>query len=139
MSPIAGGGLGVSMLLGAPLFMVIFVLALLLYPHGETVIPATNVFSSLSDLISKDLLIPIPLFTIAGFILAESNAPKRILRLSRALFGWMPGGVAIVAILTMAFFTTFTGASGVTIIALGGLLYPILAQQRYPEHSDLGY
>ena len=125
-------GIGGAALLGAPLFIVIFALSLLLYPTGVSPIPATSVFSGLGDLLSTDILIPIPLFTIAGFILAESRAPQRVLRLARALFGWLPGGVAIVSILILAGFTAFTGASGVTIIALGGLMWPIMSKQGYP-------
>jgi tripartite ATP-independent transporter DctM subunit len=80
----------------------------------------------------------IPLFTFAGYILAYSNTPTRLVRFSRSLIGWLPGGEAIVALLACAVFTAFTGASGVTIIALGGLLYPILIDQKYGEKFSLG-
>jgi tripartite ATP-independent transporter DctM subunit len=83
-------------------------------------------------------ILTIPLFTFAGYVLAESKAPVRLLRLSRAFLGWMPGGVAIVTLFICAFFTAFTGASGVTIIALGGLLYPILIEEGYSEKFSLG-
>jgi tripartite ATP-independent transporter DctM subunit len=78
------------------------------------------------------------LFTFAGYLLAESKSPKRLVDLAQALFGWMPAGLAIVALFTCAVFTAFTGASGVTIVALGGLLYPILLKERYPEQFSLG-
>jgi len=78
------------------------------------------------------------LFTFAGFILAESRASVRIVSFSRAILGWLPGGFAIVALAACAFFTAFTGASGVTIIALGGLLYPALISEKYPERFSLG-
>jgi tripartite ATP-independent transporter DctM subunit len=80
----------------------------------------------------------IPLFTLAGFLLAEGKANERLFRLFRALFGWMPGGLAIVATLVCGFFATFTGASGVTILALGGLLLPVLLRDGYPEKFSLG-
>lgn len=89
-------------------------------------------------LASAPTVLTIPLFTFAGYVLAESKAPLRLLRLSEALLGWLPGGVAIVCLFVCAFFTAFTGASGVTIIALGGLLYPILTEEGYSEHFSLG-
>ena len=83
-------------------------------------------------------LTAIPLFTFAGYLLSESNAPKRLVRVTGALLGWMPGGLAVVSLAACAFFTAFTGASGVTIIALGALLYPALKQDGYPERFNLG-
>lgn len=88
--------------------------------------------------LTNPTLVPIPLFTFAGYVLAESRAPQRLVAVSRALFGWMPGGLAIVSLMACAFFTAFTGASGVTIIALGGLLFPPLLAERYPEKFSLG-
>ncbi|MDE0681444.1 MAG: TRAP transporter large permease, partial [Candidatus Poribacteria bacterium] len=79
----------------------------------------------------------IPLFTFAGYIIAEGKAPQRLVAFARASVGWLPGGIAVVVLGTCAFFTTFTGASGVTIIALGGLVYPIL-RQTYNEKFSLG-
>jgi tripartite ATP-independent transporter DctM subunit len=89
-------------------------------------------------LASAPTILTIPLFTFAGYVLAESKAPIRLLKLSQAFLGWMPGGVAIVCLFLCAFFTAFTGASGVTIIALGGLLYPILIEEGYSEKFALG-
>ncbi|PON12030.1 hypothetical protein C2W62_41760 [Candidatus Entotheonella serta] len=80
----------------------------------------------------------IPLFTFAGYLLSESNAPRRLVRLSGALLGWLPGGLALVALAACALFTAFTGASGVTIIALGAILFPALNQDGYPESFNLG-
>lgn len=88
-------------------------------------------------LANMPMLLPIPLFTLPN-ILAESGAPQRLVRVSQALFGWMPGGLAIVCIIACAIFTAFTGASGVTIIALGGLIYPALLKENYPERFSLG-
>jgi len=123
-------------LLGAPLFIIIAAIALLsFYSLG---IDTSTVILSINQLTSAPTLLAIPLFTFAGYILAESNTPKRLVNLSKALFGWLPGGLAIVALVTCAFFTAFTGASGVTIVALGGLLYPVLRKEGYPEKFSLG-
>lgn len=84
------------------------------------------------------VLLAIPLFTFAGYLLGESRAPDRLVRLTKSLLGWLPGGLAIVALASCAFFTAFTGASGVTIIALGAILYPALKQAGYRENFNLG-
>ena len=83
-------------------------------------------------------MIAIPLFTFAGVLMSSGGAPQRLVDFYRAAFGWMPGGLAIVTIGACAFFTTFSGASGVTILALGGLLYPILRGEGYKEKFSLG-
>ncbi|HVE12828.1 MAG TPA: TRAP transporter large permease subunit, partial [Elusimicrobiota bacterium] len=121
---------------GAPVFALMGALALWLF-HGAGIAGSAAIVE-LYRLASLPALIAIPLFTFAGFLLAESKAPKRLLDLAEALFGWMPGGVAIVGLLSCAIFTAFTGASGVTIIALGGLLYPMLRKQGYSENFSLG-
>ncbi len=84
------------------------------------------------------VLVTIPLFTALGYVLAESKAPARLVEASRALFGWLPGGLALVCLAASAFFTTLTGGSGVTIIAVGGLLYPALRAQGYSERFSMG-
>jgi C4-dicarboxylate transporter, DctM subunit len=84
------------------------------------------------------ILVTIPLFTFVGYVMAESKTPDRIVRASSAFFGWMPGGLAIVCIVASAFFTTLTGGSGVTIVAIGGLLYPALRKQGYSDAFSLG-
>lgn len=84
------------------------------------------------------VLVTIPLFTALGYVLAESQAPQRIVGASRALFGWLPGGLALVCLVASAFFTSLTGGSGVTIVAIGGLLYPALRSEGYPEKFSLG-
>lgn len=122
--------------LGTPLFAVIAAIALLgFHLAGYDLIVVTVEFYRLGDMPG---LIAIPLFTLAGYLLGESKAPRRLVRLSNALLGWMPGGLAIVAIVACAFFTAFTGASGVTIVALGALLYPALRQAGYDERFSLG-
>jgi tripartite ATP-independent transporter DctM subunit len=84
------------------------------------------------------ILVTVPLFTFIGYVMAESQAPARIVRASNAFFGWMPGGLAIVCIVASAFFTTLTGGSAVTIVAIGALLYPALRQRGYPDRYSLG-
>ncbi len=123
-------------LFGAPIFaaMAAFALAAFYFSGIEISAVAVEIYR----LSSAPTIITIPLFTFAGYILAESKAPVRLLKLSRALLGWLPGGVAIVCLFVCAFFTAFTGASGVTIIALGGLLYPILIEEGYSEKFSLG-
>ena len=131
-----GVGLLVLAALGAPVFALMGALALFLF-HGAE-INTSSVIVEMMRLADLPALIAIPLFTFAGFILAESKAPQRMLDLAEALFGWMPGGVAIVGLLTCALFTAFTGASGVTIVALGGLLFPMLLRQGYSRQFSLG-
>jgi tripartite ATP-independent transporter DctM subunit len=84
------------------------------------------------------ILVAIPLFTFAGYLLSESGTPKRLIRFSDAILGWLPGGLSIIALVTCAVFTALTGATGLTIIALGGILFPALLQGRYPEKFSLG-
>jgi tripartite ATP-independent transporter DctM subunit len=121
---------------GAPVFALMGALGLWLF-HGAGIDPSALIIE-LFRLASLPALIAVPLFTFAGFVLAESKAPQRLLALAQSLFGWMPGGLAIVGLVSCAGFTAFTGASGVTIIALGGLLHPMLLKQRYPERFTLG-
>jgi tripartite ATP-independent transporter DctM subunit len=123
-------------LLGVPVFALMGGLALWFF-HADG-ISATAVIIELYRLATLPALIAIPLFTFAGYVLAESGAPKRLVNLAEALFGWLPGGVAMSALLACALFTAFTGASGVTIIALGGLIYPLLRRQNYPKDFSLG-
>jgi len=122
--------------LGAPIFALIGGLALWLFHHAGN--SGSLVIAELFRLSSLPALSAIPLFTFAGFILAESKAPQRLLEFGEAFVGWMPGGVAVAGLATCAIFTAFTGASGVTIIALGGLLLPMLLKQGYPEKFSLG-
>ncbi len=124
-------------LMGAPIFIVISAFAMVGFYLTEIPLAAiiVDIYSNFS---SQPLLYTIPLFTFAGYILAESKTSIRLVNFSRAILGWLPGGLAIVALCTCAFFTAFTGASGVTIIALGGLLYPALIKEKYPENFSLG-
>jgi len=121
---------------GAPIFVLLGGSALFLFlTQGDK--PARLLVDSYQQLTSTDLP-AIPLFTLAGFLLAEGKASERLLRLFRAIVGWMPGGTAVVTATLCAFFTTFTGGSGVTILALGGLLLPALVGDGYRERFSLG-
>ena len=123
-------------LVGAPLFVVLGALALVAFAAAG-IAPEAVIVEGYRMAASPHLL-TIPLFTFAGFMMAEANTASRLVRACRAAFGWMPGGLAIVVVVACAFFTTFTGASGITIIALGGLLYPALLKENYPEDFSLG-
>lgn len=121
---------------GAPLFVVIAGSAMLgYYKEG---IDLMAIAIEILGIANMPFLSAIPLFTFAGYLLSESDAPKRLVRLTGAFLGWMPGGLALVALAACAFFTAFTGASGVTIIALGAILYPALQQDGYPDDFNLG-
>ncbi|MCP4693319.1 MAG: TRAP transporter large permease subunit, partial [Desulfobacterales bacterium] len=122
--------------LGAPLFAVILAAAMLgFYSQGVDLSVIAIEIYRISD---TPLLMALPLFTFAGYLLSESGTSRRLVRLTRALLGWMPGGMAIVALVACALFTAFTGASGVTIVALGALLHPALRQAGYNEKFSLG-
>jgi len=123
-------------LLGAPLFAVIAASAMWGFSQEGIDLQAISIeFYGIAEM---PILLAIPLFTFAGYLLSESGAPHRLVRVTTALLGWMPAGLAIVSLAACAFFTAFTGASGVTIIALGALLFPALQQAGYPEKFNLG-
>ena len=126
----------VAAALGAPIFVILGGAAVLLF-LSEGIGPSAILIETYQLAVSPTLP-SIPLFTLAGFLLAEGHAPERLLRVFRALFGWMPGGTAVVCGLLSAFFTVFTGGSGVTILALGGLLFPALLRDGYLERFSLG-
>jgi C4-dicarboxylate transporter, DctM subunit len=121
---------------GAPLFVIIAASALLGYQREGIDLMAIVV--EILGIAGMPFLSAIPLFTFAGYLLSESNAPHRLVRLTGAVLGWLPGGLALVALAACAFFTAFTGASGVTIIALGAILYPALQKDGYPDDFNLG-
>ncbi len=129
-------GLIVFAFMGVPLFLIIGAAALYgYYVAGDM---SSGIFIEVYKIATNPVLMAIPLFTFAGYLMAESKTPQRIINISRALLGWLPGGVPIVALLSCAFFTAFTGASGVTIVALGGLLLPVLLKEGYKEKFSLG-
>ncbi len=118
-----------AVVVGSPIFVGLGgVAALLLWGNFD---PVSAIAAEAYSLSISPILPTVPLFTFAGYVLAEGGTPGRLVKLFRAWFGWIPGGVAIVAILVCAFFTSFTGGSGVTILAMGGLLYPMLVKDRH--------
>ncbi|HET8734281.1 MAG TPA: TRAP transporter large permease, partial [Anaeromyxobacteraceae bacterium] len=131
-----GGAVVLAFLLGAPVFVGMAGLAMVLFVKDAT--PVAAVPTQTFTLVSSPTLAAIPLLTVAGYILAEGGAAQRLVRAYRGLFGWMPGGLAVMAVVVAALFTTFTGASGVTILALGGLLLPSLLEDGYPEGFSVG-
>jgi tripartite ATP-independent transporter DctM subunit len=111
------------------------VLILLSAAGSQVDILSTDIYSALTS----DNIIAIPLFTLVGFFLSESRAGTRLVETFRSFFSWLPGGMIIAAVIICAFFTSFTGASGVTILALGGILYTILSEHiKYPEKFSIG-
>ena len=123
-------------LLGAPLFAVVLAAAMLgLLVEG---VDPSAAAIALYDITDKPLLVALPFFTFAGYLMAEANSSQRLMALTRALFGWMPAGLAIVGFVACALFTALTGASGVTIVALGALLLPMLTSSGYSERYSLG-
>lgn len=123
-------------ILGAPLFTIIATSALIgFYNEG---IDLSVIAIEIYRIVDTPVLLAIPLFTFAGYVLGESNASKRLVRMTNAILGWMPGGLAVVSLIACAFFTALTGASGATIIALGAILYPAMKQAGYAERFNLG-
>jgi C4-dicarboxylate transporter DctM subunit len=122
--------------LGAPIFAILGGAAALLF-MSDGITPAAILIETYALSVSPTLP-AIPLFTLAGFLLAEGQASGRLLRVFRSLFGWIPGGTAVVCAVLCSFFTAFTGGSGVTILALGGVLFPALLKDGYRERFALG-
>jgi tripartite ATP-independent transporter DctM subunit len=121
---------------GTPLFIVICGIAL--YQFFSVGIDLTVIFIEMYRLAEMPSLSALPLFCFSGFLLANSQAPSRIVSFTKILFGWLPGGLAIVSIIICALFTALTGASGMTIVAMGGLLFPALLKDNYGESFSLG-
>jgi len=124
------------LLIGVPIFVVIAGLTLYLFFYNQIDISA--IIIEMHRMATTPVLVAIPLFTFAGYLLSESGASRRLIRLSNAVLGWMPGGLAVIALITCAVFTALTGATGLTIIALGGILLPAMTKGRYPEVFSLG-
>ena len=124
------------MFLGAPLFTVFsgLTLFLLFFAH----IDSSAMIIEMHRIATTPILVAIPLFTFAGYLLSESKAPRRLIGLTDAFLGWLPGGLSIIALITCSAFTALTGATGLTIIALGGILLPALLHGKYPEKFSLG-
>jgi C4-dicarboxylate transporter, DctM subunit len=124
--------------LGAPIFSLLGGIAMIAFftDGSRPIVPLIKAYEELTSPSAN--LAAIPLFTLTGFLLAEGHASTRLLRALRALFGWVPGGTAVAATTLCAFFTLFTGGSGVTILALGGLLLPVLLKEGYRERFAIG-
>jgi tripartite ATP-independent transporter DctM subunit len=124
------------LLIGVPIFVVIT--GLTLYLLFSSQIDISAIIIEMHRMATTPVLVAIPLFTFAGYLLSESGAPKRLIRMSNAILGWMPGGLSVISLLTCAVFTALTGATGLTIIALGGILLPAMKRGKYPEIFSLG-
>jgi tripartite ATP-independent transporter DctM subunit len=124
------------LLIGVPIFLVIAGLTLYLLFSNQIDISALII--EIHRMATTPVLVAIPLFTFAGYLLSASRAPNRLIRLSNAILGWLPGGLSVIALVTCAVFTALTGATGLTIIALGGILLPVMMRARYSERFSLG-
>ena len=124
------------LLLGMPLFVIILAATLLGFYQADIDLAVISI--EIYRLADTPLLVALPLFTFAGYILSESKTSERLLKLTHVFFSWMPSSLAIISLLSCAIFTAFTGASGVTIVALGALLLPALIKEGYPEKLSLG-
>ncbi len=124
------------LLIGVPIFVVIA--GLTIYLLFSSQIDISAIIIEMHRMATTPVLVAIPLFTFAGYLLSASGAPRRLIRLSNAILGWMPGGLSVIALVTCAVFTALTGATGLTIIALGGILLPAMTRGRYSEVFSLG-
>jgi tripartite ATP-independent transporter DctM subunit len=124
------------LLIGVPIFVVIA--GLTIYLLFSSQIDISAIIIEMHRMATTPVLVAIPLFTFAGYLLSASGAPQRLIRLSNAILGWMPGGLSVIALVTCAVFTALTGATGLTIIALGGILLPAMMHGRYSEVFSLG-
>ncbi len=136
MTAVITAGLSVLTLVGTPLFVILALITIIGFVMSDQ--SATIFYTEMYKIAGQPMFIAIPLFTFAGYLMAEAKTSQRLINITKALVGWMPGGIAMVALLSCAFFTVFTGVSGVTIIALGGLLLPALIKEGYPEKFTLG-
>lgn len=124
------------LLIGVPVFVVIG--GLTLYLFFSAGIDSSAIIIEMHRMATTPVLVAIPLFTFAGYLLSESGASRRLIRLSNAVLGWLPGGLSVIALISCAVFTALTGATGLTIIALGGILLPAMTRAKYPEVFSLG-
>jgi C4-dicarboxylate transporter DctM subunit len=122
--------------IGVPLFIILILASLVAFTISGVEVSA--VAQEIYRIAAQPTIVTIPLFTFAGYLIAESRSPQRLMKLAETGLGWLPGGISIVTLIVCAFFTAFTGASGVTIIALGGVIYPILIKEGYSEKFTLG-
>lgn len=130
-------GLIVLAIFGTPLFIIIGGAAFANFHYVIGIHPAT-LFTDFYRLTTMPVFVAIPLFIFSGYLLAESRVPEKMLRFTNSLLGWMPGGLCLAALIACSIFTAFTGASAITIVAIGTLLYPAFIKENYPEHFTLG-
>ena len=123
-------------ILGAPIFVVVIAATALGFIASG--IDLTVIVIEIYRIADTPLLVSLPLFTFAGYVLSETNTSQRLMNVTSALFGWMPAGLAIVGFIACAVFTALTGASGVTIVALGALILPMLIKAGYSRSFSLG-
>lgn len=126
----------ILVIIGLPVFAGLMAAAMLGLYASQVSLSAIPI--EIFRLASSPVLLAIPLFTFAGYLLSEGGTSVRLVRFSKSLFGWIPGGLGVVALISCSFFTAITGATGITIIALGGLLLPALISERYNENFSLG-
>ncbi|MFB3830050.1 MAG: TRAP transporter large permease subunit [Bryobacteraceae bacterium] len=131
-----GVAIAAAAALGMPIFAALGIAALLMF--ASDAVPLASAPAQIYRLSASPLLPALPLFTLGGYLFTEGGASRRLMRVFTALVGWMPGGLAMVVVLLLAFFTPFTGASGVTILSMGGLILPMLVKARYPENTAMG-
>lgn len=129
-------GLLIGFMLGSPVFIIMAGVAMTLFFASDS--PVASLPTETFRLVANPSLPAIPLLTFAGYILASGKSSQRLVRAYKSVFGWMPGGIALMVVFVCGLFTTFTGASGVTILALGGLVYPMLVKDGYPSGFSLG-
>ncbi len=130
-------GLVLLAVFGEPLFIIIGGAAFASFFVVLGIAPAT-LFTDFYRLTTMPVFVAVPLFIFSGYLLAESRVPEKMLRFTNSLIGWMPGGLCLVALIACSIFTAFTGASAITIVAIGTLLYPAFRQDNYPENFTLG-
>ncbi|HSO20029.1 MAG TPA: TRAP transporter large permease subunit, partial [Desulfosarcina sp.] len=141
MTPLVASIAVISLLalLEAPMFTVIAALSIAcLYLVEHDLLALQSILIEMNRLGAMPVLVALPLFTFVGCLLTETRSPRRIMNFIEALMGWLPGGIAMAALCSCAFFTALTGASGVTIVALGSILYPMLRQKGYDRGFSLG-
>ena len=126
----------ISIIKGAPIFIILSGFGILFFWYDY--VPISAVIAESYRIVVSPHLATIPLFTLAGYFLAESKASDRLINVFKACFGWLPGGTPVIVLLICGFFTALTGGSGVTILALGGLLFPMLYKDGYKKNFSLG-
>ena len=126
----------ISIIKGAPIFIILSGFGILFFWYDY--VPISAVIAESYRIVVSPHLATIPLFTLAGYFLAESKASDRLINVFKACFGWLPGGTPLIVLLICGFFTALTGGSGVTILALGGLLFPMLYKDGYKKNFSLG-